>query len=162
MSSAPAPRSAGRTARPSRSSGRARGTPGSKVQQSASNSHGSSRLLPAHHELDHRERAHDDEEKDSHGTCATEFAVTKAGLVDVADENLRRVVGPALRHEVRLPEDLEMQDDLEDDHQGDRALEVRKRHVPESLCAAGIVEGSSLVDVFRDILKTGEKQDHRA
>jgi hypothetical protein len=41
---------------------------------------------------------------------------------------------------VRLAEDLEMQDDLQDDDQRDRPLQVRQRDVPEGLDPAGVVE----------------------
>jgi hypothetical protein len=51
-----------------------------------------------------------------------------------------------------LPEDLEMQDDLQDDHQRDRALQVRQRDVPERL-DTGRCRGGGLVDVLRDVLK---------
>ena len=91
------------------------------------------RVLPSNDELDHRKGTHDDEEEDSHGTGTTQFAISKTGLINIADKDLCTIVWPALSHEVRLSKDLKMQNDLKILREKVKKLQREKELAEEKL-----------------------------
>ncbi len=85
----------------------------------------------------------------------------EAYFVNEQHERARCIVRSALRHELRLAEQLELQHDLDDEHQYQGATNRRQRDAPKRPPPAGIVERRRLIQLARHLLQGREEQHHR-
>src|SRR5277367_2564695 len=67
-------------------------------------------------ELRHRRDENNAEEDLGGRGRITDVPALKSDLIDEEDDRQRRIVGAAQRHDLRLAEQLELQNDLDDDH----------------------------------------------
>ncbi len=113
---------------------------------------------PQHLELQDRQDRDGEEQHDrDRGPVAAVIALESL-FVDVLHHDIGRVERAALRHQVDLVEDLELQDQLDGQDQRRHRPDQRPGDVAEPREAVGAVEGRGVVDVLRDALQAGDEQ----
>ena len=111
--------------------------------------------------LQQRQQEYDHEQHPSHRAGIAHFEPVKAVLVDVIDDRGRRMNGPALRHDQRLGEHLKRVDRRDDENKKARGRQQRQGDVAEALPGGRSVDLCGFVEMFRDVLQSGQKQHHR-
>src|SRR5688572_21923168 len=97
-------------------------------------------LAPADEVLRHRGDENQAEQDLRGGRRIADVPAVEANLVDEQDDRTRGIVRAALRHQLRLAEQLELQHDLDYQHEHQRAPDRWQRDAPQRLPASGMVE----------------------
>jgi hypothetical protein len=89
-----------------------------------------------------------------------EGEIAEGQVVDMEDQRPAGVERPTVGQHEDLVECLERKDDGDDDREKDRRREERQRYVAKDLEAACAVDQGCLLKRSRNVLETGEEDDH--
>src|SRR6218665_1428860 len=118
----------------------------------------SERLLAAGHPHPERPGNQHDAQQHLRGSGGiAQGPMREAGFVDELNDGPRSIVRAALGQQLRLPECLELENDLDHGHQHHRAANGRQGDVHQRAPAARVVERGGFIDLARHLLQRGQK-----
>ena len=114
--------------------------------------------------LDDQEGKGQDNKEQSPGQRrrVSELELLKSLSIEVEYQGERRVVRPALGHDIGKGEHLKGPDDAHDDAEEYRRRQHGDRHCPETTPGTGAIDRGGLVESRGDGLQASQEEEHRA